>query len=75
LVGTLYAPSADLTLKGGGNSDEDFSGAAIAKTVTIRGHYKFHYDEALAFMGPPKGYVVTRWDEMSPQDVAAGPSF
>jgi hypothetical protein len=74
-VGTLYAPNADLTLNGGGAANEDFSGAAIAKSVTIKGQFKFHYDEALQFIGPPKGYVVTKWDEMSPQDVAAGPAF
>jgi hypothetical protein len=74
-VGTLYAPNAALTLHGGGGGDEDFSGAAIAKTVDINGHFKFHYDEALAFIGPPKGYVVTKWDEMSPAEVAGGPSF
>jgi hypothetical protein len=74
-IGALYAPNAALTLNGGGAGDEDFSGAAIARTVTIKGHFKFHYDEALAFMGPPKGYVVTKWDEMTPAEVAAGPSF
>jgi len=74
-VGTVYAPNADLTLKGGGAGGEDFSGAAIAKTVTMDGTFKFHYDEALRFMGPPRGYVVTKWDEMTAQEVAAGPSL
>lgn len=74
-TGSIYAPNADLTLKGGGAANEDFSGAAIAKTVTMDGHFKFHYDEALQIIGPPRGYVVTRWDEMSPTDVATGPSF
>src|SRR5213593_547117 len=32
-VGTIYAPNAGLTLNGGGASDEDFSGATIARTV------------------------------------------
>jgi hypothetical protein len=74
-VGSIYAPNADLHLSGAGGGDQDFSGAAIAKTVTMGGNFKFHYDEALQTIGPPRGYVVTRWDEMTPQDVAAGPSF
>jgi hypothetical protein len=74
-VGSIYAPNADLTLSGAGGTDQDFSGAAIAKTVTMGGNFKFHYDEALRTVGPPRGYVVTRWDEMTPQDVASGPSF
>lgn len=73
--GTIYAPNADLTLSGGGSSSEDFSGAAIAKSATMNGHFKFHYDEALVITGPPRGYVVTRWDEMKPDEVAAGPSL
>ena len=74
-VGSIYAPNAALTLSGSGGGDQDFSGAAIAKTVTMGGNFKFHYDEALQTIGPPKGYIVTRWDEMTPQDVASGPSL
>jgi hypothetical protein len=74
-VGTIYAPDAAATLRGGGAAVEDFSGAAICKTVTMVGHYNFHYDEALAFIGPPKGYVVTSWNEMSAQEVAVKPTL
>ena len=69
-IGVVYAPNADLTLSGGGSSTAaDFTGAGIAKTVLMNGHYNFHYDEALRKYGPSKGYVVTSWNEMSPQEV------
>jgi len=74
-VGCVYAPNAALTLFGGGAAAEDFSGAIIARTVTMGGNFNFHYDEALMYVGPPKGYIVTRWDEMTPQEVASGPSL
>jgi hypothetical protein len=74
-TGTIYAPNADLRFTGGGSSPEDFSGAAIGRTVTMNGHFKFHYDESLRIVGPPRGYVVTTWNEMKPDEVAAGPSL
>jgi hypothetical protein len=52
LVATIYAPNADLTLAAGGSAPYDFSGAAVAKTVTVNGHYHIHYDEDLARTGP-----------------------
>lgn len=72
-TGAIYAPNADLSLSGGGSSDEDFTGAAIAKTVTMNGHFNFHYDEALKKFGPFRGFIVTSWNEMSPQEVATTP--
>lgn len=53
-TGAIYAPSADLTLSGGGNpaNQVDFSGASVTKTVTMNGHLNFHYDESLATTGP-----------------------
>jgi hypothetical protein len=52
LVATIYAPNADLTLTAGGSASYDFSGAAVARTVTVNGHYQIHYDEDLARTGP-----------------------
>ena len=57
-------------MSGGGSSDNDFTGAAIVKTATMNGHFKFHYDEDLANYGPGRGYIVTTWNEMAPQAVA-----
>jgi hypothetical protein len=68
--GAIYAPNADLTLNGGGSGDQDFSGASVTKSVNFNGHFRFHYDESLARMEMGKGYVVTSWDEMTPEEVA-----
>ena len=59
----LYAPNADVTFHGGGNSDQDFSGAAVVNSIKLTGHYSFHYDEALPRMGLYRGYVITSWNE------------
>lgn len=63
LSGTIYAPQADFSLGGGGNNTYDFVGASISKTVTMNGHFNFHYDENLARVGPSRGYVATSWAE------------
>jgi hypothetical protein len=63
-TGIIYAPSADLTLGGGGEDVIDFVGSSVSKTVTMNGHYKFHYDESLAFRGPISGYIPVSWDEL-----------
>ena len=61
--GTIYAPQADFSLGGGGNNVYDFVGASVTKTVTMNGHYNFHYDESLKKVGPSRGYVPTSWAE------------
>lgn len=63
-TGTIYAPSAALTLGGGGNNTYDFVGSAIASTATMNGHYNFHYDEMLGRTGASRGYVATSWNEL-----------
>ena len=63
-TGTIYAPSAALTLNGGGKDEYDFVGASISKTVQMNGKVQFHYDEALSRNGPLRDYVVTSWNEM-----------
>jgi Tfp pilus assembly protein PilX len=63
-TGTIYAPEASFSLGGGGNNTYDFVGACVTKTVTMNGHFNFHYDENLAVAGPSKGYVATSWKEL-----------
>ncbi len=63
-IGTIYAPDADLTLGGGGSNTYDFSGSTITKTVTMNGHFDFHYDQALLNQGPARGYSATSWKEL-----------
>jgi hypothetical protein len=62
--GTIYAPSADLALNGGGKDNYDFMGASISKTVRMNGKVQFHYDEALADYGLSTGYIPITWDEI-----------
>ena len=49
---------------GGGMSPYDFVGASVNNTVTMNGHFKFHYDEALGKSRWSRGYVITSWDEI-----------
>jgi len=63
-TGVIYAPSAALSLKGGGNSDQDFSGASVTKTVTMNGHFKFHYDESLGRINTGGIHRVISWNEV-----------
>jgi hypothetical protein len=46
-TGTIYAPEADFTLNGGGGGGTDFVGSVIAKSITMNGHFSFHFDENL----------------------------
>jgi hypothetical protein len=63
-IGTIYAPNAAFKLGGGGSSGDDFSGASITKSVTMGGHFKFHYDESLGRIGPRRGYTISSWNEI-----------
>jgi hypothetical protein len=63
-TGTIYAPEAALTLSGGGSSDLDLCGSFVANSVTVTGHFKCHYDEALMRNGPSRGFAVSSWREL-----------
>ena len=62
-VGVIYSPEAALTLNGGGNNS-GLIGASITGSVTMNGHYDFHYDESLATNGPSRGFVINSWQEL-----------
>lgn len=62
-VGVIYAPEADLTLNGGGGNI-GLIGASTTKTVTMNGHYNFHYDEWLSTLSPSRGYIPFSWQEL-----------
>ena len=52
-LGSIYAPSADLTMSGGGNPTPlDFQGACAVNTIGMNGHFNFHFDENLKRKGP-----------------------
>lgn len=69
-TGSIYAPEADFTLNGTGNSTTiDFIGASVTKNVKMNGHFNFHYDEALAVLGPNRAFVITSWSELTPNEI------
>ena len=63
-TGTIYAPEADFKLNGGGSSSYNFVGAAVLRSVSMNGHFNFHYDEALATTGPKRGFIPNSWKEL-----------
>jgi len=63
-TGAIYAPNADFSMDGGGNNTIDFIGASVTRTVTMNGHFNFHYDEALGEFGPTTTYTIVSWNEM-----------
>lgn len=64
-TGSIYAPQADLQLDGGGspNNTVQFSGACVTRSINMNGHLNFHYDEALAKLGPSI-YKAISWREL-----------
>ncbi|MEY2408555.1 MAG: hypothetical protein QOF48_1225 [Verrucomicrobiota bacterium] len=68
-TGTIYAPNANFTMNGGGNNTTDFIGASITKSVTMHGHFNFHYDEALGRVAATRGWVVNSWNELEPKNI------
>ncbi|SRR5258705_4923273 len=63
-TGAIYAPSADLTMNGGGGLNYDFVGSSITKSVTIHGKFMFHWDENLLNASPSRGYLAVSWREI-----------
>jgi hypothetical protein len=64
-VGIIVAPNADMTLKGGGSGNEDFSGAILANTALVDGHFNFHWDESLGSADVGR-YLAISWLEVKP---------
>ena len=63
----IFAPNADLELKGGGSSGV-FIGAVVVKTAFINGNFEFHFDEDLANIGSADVYAVGSWRELQGQN-------
>jgi len=63
-TGILIAPNANTRMNGGGHAYEDFIGALMVNSVTMNGHFKFHYDEALSRIGGTGRFLVTSWNEI-----------
>ena len=62
-TGTVYAPSYDVTMVGGGSEDDDIVGAFVGRTVGLSGIQAVHYDEALGDGGLISDYKVVSWFE------------
>lgn len=58
----IYAPDADVTIKGGGSGGSYF-GSIVGKTVTMNGVTNLHYDEALSAGGLINNYQIVSWFE------------
>ncbi len=59
-AGILYAPNADLEIKGNGN----VSGAAVGEDITLTGNAAFHYDLNLKNLDSDGSYSISRWREL-----------
>lgn len=60
--GTVYAPSYDVEMKGGGFEDGIF-GSFVGWTIRMTGVQTVHYDEALADGGLISEYKIVSWFE------------
>ncbi len=63
-VGTVYAPEANFSCGGGGNTVYDYQGSCVVGSLTMNGHFNFHFDENLSRIGPPTGFTVSSWREL-----------
>lgn len=63
-VGVIYAPQADLQIRG----TADFYGSALANQITLRGNYFVGIDESLfgqdGAMTIPTLYELSKWEEV-----------
>jgi hypothetical protein len=63
-TGTIYAPSADLSLNGSGTTVYDIVGAVVANTAYFNGNFQFHYDERLGRNSAKPQFKIAYWSEI-----------
>jgi hypothetical protein len=63
LSAIVYAPNADISVKGGGSSGSVY-GAMVGNTVTMVGNGEFHYDLSLANMNGNPLFQPSKWVEL-----------
>jgi hypothetical protein len=65
-IGVLVAPTVDISLNGSGDPTHptDFSGCLMANSLTLNGHFNFHYDEALLSNATFGRFLITAWNEI-----------
>ena len=64
LTARVYAPEAAVTFSGGGSNPYDVAGAFVANSITLSGHFHFHFDTQLKTNGPPYRFVADNWQEV-----------
>ncbi len=70
-VGVVCAPSADMAMNGSGKNSMDFVGSLMVNSLTMNGHFNFHYDEALGNIEQFGRWLISAWDEIPPMSFAA----
>lgn len=60
LAGIVYAPNADVEVKGDGN----VSGAVVGEDITLTGNAAFHYDLNLKNLDSDGSFSIKRWREL-----------
>ena len=63
LAGAVYAPFADVEMKGSGANGTMF-GAVVANNILLTGNFEFHYDEALDDYGNNGRFRMDAWREL-----------
>jgi hypothetical protein len=71
-IGTILAPEANVRMNGGGKSNTDFVGAIMADSITLNGHFSFHYDEALGHQPSSSRFIIVSWNEVDPNTLPSG---
>lgn len=64
LTAAVYAPFADVELKGGGSSGAMY-GSVVGNQITLTGNYNFHYDEALDEYANNGRFRLSKWRELN----------
>jgi hypothetical protein len=62
-IGCIYAPSAAMSLSGGGNNEMDFVGSTVTQSASLNGHFNFHYDESLGNTNVVS-WAIGSWNEL-----------
>jgi hypothetical protein len=63
LSGIVYAPNANVTVRGNG----DVMGSVAGSNITLVGNAAFHYDESLADMDGSNPFRISKWQELTTQ--------
>jgi len=63
-TGILIAPNVNISMNGGGNNITDFIGSLVVNSVTMNGHFNFHYDESLGSLSNGR-MLISSWNEIT----------